>query len=226
MPQPSTTIPRPPDAVLLDLDGTITDSAPVILDALEVTLSELGLPVPSREDLMAYVGPPLVDGFQANAGLTGQELPRAVSTYRRHYRERMCEAPLYPGVPEVLAALATAGIPVSLATSKREVLAAQILRHWDLDTFFTVIAGADAADRHGGKAEVIGDALARLALAGVRSQNVVHVGDRGHDVRGAHEAGILSIGVLWGYGDAEELAGATALAASPADLATLLGLSL
>ena len=211
-------------AVLLDLDGTITDSAPVIVDALEVTLTELGLPVGSRDELMHYVGPPLTEGFERFAGLTGQANREAVALYRRHYHETMCDAPLYAGVPALIEAHAGSGTPIALATSKRETFAATILDHTGLTPMFTVVAGAGEGDLGGSKAEVIASGLARLRQAGADLSRVVHVGDRVHDVEGAAEQGLDCIGVLWGYGDAEELAGARWQVRTPAELAAVLGL--
>ena len=210
-------------AVLVDLDGTITDSAPIILPSVSRTLRELGLAVPDHEGLMRYVGPPLTEGFRLNAGLVGADNARAVELYRRHYRTRMLQSPVYDGVPEVIRGLHAQGVPLALATSKHEGLAVQILEHLDLADAFTAFSGADPLDRHGTKAEVIRHALDRLARAGAAIDRVVHVGDRAHDVDGAHEAGLECIGVLWGYGDRAELAQAEWCVAGPDQLASLLG---
>ena len=182
-------------AVLLDLDGTITDSGPVILDAVEASLTDLGLPVGGR----------------------------AVALYRQHYRRHMHQAPLYDGVARLLQQLTAWQIPVSLATSKREDYAVEILQHAGLDRSFTAFAGADPADRYGSKEEVVRLALKRLGQAGADTRRVIHVGDRRHDVDGAHDAGLECVGVLWGYGDAEELAQADWLVPDPAALTTLVG---
>lgn len=227
-PGPDSTTPRPwrghgpVTAVLLDLDGTITDSAPVILDATAHTLRSFGLPVGSQEELMRFVGPPLTEGFRLYGGLEGADNAEAVRRYRVHYRQHMFEAPVYRGIPAVLARLRELGLPISLATSKREDYAVEILHHDGLADSFTVFAGADPADRFGAKADVVRLALQRLTSAGVNTRRVVHVGDRAHDVEGAHAAGVECIGVLWGYGDREELSQADWLVSTPEDLAALL----
>ncbi|WP_172192525.1 HAD hydrolase-like protein [Actinomyces faecalis] len=210
-------------AVLLDLDGTITDSAPVILDAVEAALTDLGLPVAGREELMSFIGPPLTEGFRLHAGLTGEDNASAVALYRQHYREHMHAAPVYDGIEQLLQQLAAWDVPLSLATSKREDYAVEILRHADLDAPFTVLAGADPADRYGSKEEVVRLALSRLEQAGADTRRVVHVGDRRHDVDGAHAAGLECVGVLWGYGDAAELAQADWLVRDPVELTRLVG---
>ncbi|MDO4243450.1 MAG: HAD hydrolase-like protein [Actinomyces sp.] len=209
-------------AVLLDLDGTITDSAPVILESLSTVFAEFGVPVPDHDTLMTFVGPPLSATFGGYAGLDAPATERALATYRRLYRGRMLDAPLYEGVVPLLRDLAGQGLPLALATSKNEELARAILDHWGLSPLFTAISGAGPGDRDGSKAAVIARALARLDAAGADTSRVVHVGDRDHDTLGAREAGVESIGVLWGYGDAVELADAQWLARRPADLAALL----
>lgn len=210
-------------AVLLDLDGTITDSAPVILRALRATLNDFGIEPPPLETLMTFIGPPLPEGLRALGGFEGEANAEAVACYRRHYRDHMLEAPVYDGVPELIGALYDAGTPLAVATSKRESLAALILEHLGLAHYLVTCSGADDLDRRSAKADVIRAALSRLEGAGVDTTRVVHVGDRRHDVEGAREAAVACIGVLWGYGGAEELAGAQHLAATPAELAVLLG---
>lgn len=212
----------PVTAVLLDLDGTLIDSGPTILDAFAHTLSDLGLGVRSREELRVFIGPPLHEGFRLHAGLEGSAVDEAVRIYRSHYTQHMHEAPVYDGVPELLDALAATGIPTCLATSKREDLALRLLEPKGLASRLTATAGADLSDRGGRKPEVIATALRRLSEAGADTSRVVHVGDRVHDVEGAHEAGIECVGALWGYGDAKELASADWLADSPAQLGELL----
>lgn len=212
----------PVTAVLLDLDGTLVASGPTILDALSRTLTDLGLPVGSHEELSVFIGPPLHEGFRLYAGLEGQAAQEAVQIYRAHYREHMCEAPVYDGVPEMLDALAGAGVPTCLATSKREALALQLLESKALAHRLTATAGADLSEGSGRKADVIATARRRLAQAGADTSRLVHVGDRAQDVEGAHAAGVECVGVLWGYGDAAELAQAEWLVDSPAQLLALL----
>ena len=210
-------------AVLLDLDGTVTDSAPVILASFSATFDDLGIAVPDRARLMSFVGPPLAETFAHHAGLTGQANAHAVATYRTHYRELMYQAPVYEGVPALVRSLDDAGVPLALATSKRESLARQIIDHTGLGPCFDAVAGAADDDRGGAKAVVIARALVLLSAAGADTGRVVHVGDRSYDVDGARQAGVDCIGALWGYGDAAELMGAQWLAADVLELASLLG---
>lgn len=210
-------------AVLLDLDGTVTDSAPVILASFCAAFDDLGIAVPDRARLMSFVGPPLAETFARYAGLTGRANARAVAAYRSHYRELMYRAPVYKGVPALVRSLHESGVPLALATSKRESLARLIIEHTGLGPCFDAVTGADDDDRGGEKAVVIARALVLLSAAGADTSRVVHVGDRSYDVEGARQAGVECIGALWGYGDADELAGAQWLAADVPELASLLG---
>lgn len=120
---PSAPLPVRPTAVLLDLDGTITDSAPVIVQTFRSTLAGLGRPVPDGATLMSFIGPPLSQTFESHVGLTGAENQDAVARYRAHYGEHMLEAGLYDGVLALLQRIHTAGIPMAVATSKNEAYA-------------------------------------------------------------------------------------------------------
>lgn len=204
--------------VLFDLDGTLTDSAPGIFRSVRHALGTLGWPDPGPDRLRAFVGPPIQESFAA-LGLSGDAVDRAVAAYRSRFGETgLYENEVYDGIPDVLSALRRAGFDLAVATSKPEVYARRILDHFGLTSSFSAVAGAtlDGTLRH--KDEVIAACLASL---GVDAPAVAAmVGDRSHDVAGSARHGIPCIGVTWGYGSAEELAGAGAatLVDRPGDL--------
>jgi phosphoglycolate phosphatase len=117
----------------------------------------------------------------------------------------------------MLAELKSRGKTLLLATSKYELYAVQILENLGLAKYFSFIAGSEKDGGRGTKAEVISYVLRET---GVRKESAVMVGDRMHDTVGAREAGVDSIGVLWGYGSRTELCdgGATHIAEAPADV--------
>lgn len=208
--------------ILLDLDGTITDSAPGIGRALVATFEELGMPVP--RDLRAWVGPPILDSFRDLAGLDEVGAREALIVYRRFYRETgAAEAPAFPGVLELIGRIRAAGVPLSLATSKPESQARAILERLGVAANFTVICGASEDEVRSAKADVVEEALRRLAEADADLTSPVMVGDRGYDVAGAAAHGIPTILVGWGYAEPGEERGTLAVAADAADLARLLG---
>jgi phosphoglycolate phosphatase len=209
--------------VLFDLDGTLTASGPGILASVRHALTELGEQVPEPEVLQAFIGPPLVDSFQQLCGMDPDRAWTAVLTYRDYFAARgQFENSVYDGIPELLAALRADGRELAVATSKAEVFAHSILAHFGLADHFAAVVGSELDGRRTAKAEIIGEALARL---GRPPAGAVMLGDRSHDVVGASTVGIPCIGALWGYGTAEELesAGAVALAAAPDDVLGLLG---
>lgn len=209
--------------VLVDLDGTIMDSAPGITRTLSIALAELGLPVPPPSRLLEFVGPPILDGLRDVVGLEGADAHRVLDRYRTRYRATGAfEAEPYPGIGEALEALGRIA-PLAIATSKPESTATRILEHFGFAPRFTVIAGASEDESRSEKADVITRALALLRAQHVDVARPVMIGDRIHDVEGAAAHGIPTIVAGWGYGAPEEAAGAIAIAASPADLPALVG---
>jgi phosphoglycolate phosphatase len=207
--------------VLFDLDGTLVDSAPGIHSSVRHAARELGLPEPTPEQLRAMVGPPLQDGFALVLGVPPDDVPRAVAAYRAHYSAgALLDATVYPGVPELLAALADAGATLAVATSKPEPFAVRLLAHAGLLPSFTSVHGAtfDGTVRH--KDQVVAAALA----AHPGGERPVLVGDRAHDVFGAAAHGLPCIGAGWGPAPPGELAdaGAAVVAATPGDVRTAL----
>jgi len=225
MTAPATTSPaRPWTAVLVDLDGTITDSAPGITGSLAHTFQRMGLPVPSPTELLAWVGPPILDSFRDLAHLDDAGQQRALGIYREHYLAHgVYDASLYAGVPEVLRAVHAAALPMSLATSKPESAATIVLEHFGLAGEFDVITGASDDEVRSAKSDVVAEALVRLAARGVDLSNPVMVGDRHHDVEGAAANGVPTVFVTWGYGAPAEAAGTVAIASTADELRVALG---
>ena len=213
-------------AVLFDLDGTIVDSASGITDSLAYTYEQMGLPVPSPAKMLEWVGPPIMDSFRDLAGLDQQESLRALDIYREHYLgSGNAYAPAYPGIVDVLRAIADDGIPLSLATSKPEGTARAMLDSLGIVGLFTEITGSSDDETRSSKADVVAEALRRLATDGADISHAVMVGDRRHDIEGAAEHHVPTIFVTWGYGAPEEEAGAIAVVNTPAELLAALGLA-
>ncbi len=222
---------RPPSparfsAVLFDLDGTIVDSAPGITATLAYTFETLGLPIPTPAELLAWVGPPILDSFRDLAGMDIGQSQRALAIYREKYlSDGVYDATLYPGVREVLYAIHAAGIPLSLATSKPETPARAVLEHFQLIEPFDELTGASDDEVRSAKKDVVEEALRRLAADGADLSSPVLIGDRHHDVEGAAYHRVPTIFVTWGYGSTAEAAGAIASVDTPEQLLEELGLS-
>ena len=215
----------PYSAILLDLDGTVTDSAPGITDTLAWTFTQLGMPVPPPDELLRYVGPPLLDSFRDRAGLTLEERERALEVYRERYLDRGAyDSTLYPGMGPLVRDIAAAGLPLSLATSKPETPATLMLEHFTIAEHFDIITGASEDEVRSAKADVVAEALVRLRAMDADLSRPVMIGDRIHDIEGAAVHGIPTIAVTWGYGDDEERRNARAIAHDADELRSLLGL--
>ena len=212
---------EPYSVILVDLDGTVMDSAPGITRTLAVALEELGLPVPPPSRLLEFVGPPILDGLRDVAGIEGVPARQVLDRYRARYRVTGAfEAEPYPGIREALEALGRTA-PLAIATSKPESVAVRILEHFGFAPLFTVIAGASDDETRSEKADVITRALELLVDLGVDVSRPVMIGDRVHDVAGAAAHDIPAILAGWGYGAPEEAAGTIAIAASPGELPAL-----
>lgn len=217
------TLTRTWSAILFDLDGTITDSAPAITTSLARTFAVLGRPVPSDAELLAYVGPPMLAAFREYAGMTPAEAIEALAVYRADYQgESSLDTAVYPGVTGLLERIYATGIPLALATSKPEHQAIEILEHFGLAKYFTVIVGASDSETRSAKADIVAEALRRLDVAGAALTSPVMVGDRSYDAEGAAANGVPTIMVEWGYGSPAEAAAATATVYSVDQLGKLL----
>lgn len=211
-----------PSAVLLDLDGTVTDSSEAITAAVAESLREAGYPELPQRDLLRFAGPPLREGFATIGGVPVELADDMVRLFRSHYRDRMLDVPVYDGMRELLADLEAAGIPVAVATSKVGSMAKRILSHLELDHHFVAICGAADDETGGSKAEVVSAALRALDEAGADLSAPIMVGDRQHDIAGAATHGIPTILAGWGFGEPGEERGAFAVAADVPQLASLL----
>jgi len=205
-------------SVLLDLDGTLIDSKPGIVASCLAALRRLGHH-PS-EALDIAIGPPLEDVLRALLQSHGDDrIDQAVAAYRQHYGESgLLGSEPYPGICASLQQMRRAGLRIYLATSKREVFARRILENLKLATHFDGIYGSVPGGKLDHKPELLAHILSEQDICASRS---LMVGDRRHDIVGAHAVKMRSLGVLWGYGSRDELeaAGADRLVERTADLA-------
>jgi len=209
--------------VLIDLDGTISDSSPGIARSLQHAFSVCGYEPPTDEQVRTVIGPPFEVGLPT-LGIPVDDVERVVWAYRGRYEDvGLFENTVYPGIAEMLDELVAAGHTLSLATAKPETTATRIIEHFGFTDHFAFQAGAtiEVGTGRRTKAEVIEYALISLGLGATDLPRVVMVGDRDHDVEGAHLNGIDCIGVAWGFGSPGELetAGASALVDTPAEVA-------
>lgn len=197
---------------LFDLDGTLTDPGLGITNSVMYALQKFGINETDRTKLYKFIGPPLKDSFHKFYGFDEIQCEDGVSYYREYFKDKgIFENIVYAGIKELLIQLKAAGKKVILATSKPEEFAIRILEHFELAEYFDFVAGASMDSSRINKADVIAYALENCKIEDL--SRAVMIGDREHDVLGAKQMGLESIGVLWGYGSKEELqtAGATVI---------------
>jgi phosphoglycolate phosphatase len=214
--------PASTDAVLLDLDGTLSDSRPGIVACFRHTLQELGHDPDAAGDLTWAVGPPIAVSLQRLIAPFGDDrVELALTLYRDRYSSvGIYDCTVYPGVVAMLDGLRKAGHTMCIATSKRRDFAERVIDYLGLRDYVRGVYGAIP----GGGLDRKQDLLEHiLGVEHLTAATCVMLGDRFHDIEAAKANAIRSIGALWGYGGRHELeqAGADAIATVPGEVVAL-----
>lgn len=195
-----------------DLDGTLTQSEFGIVAAVVRALTHFGIDTQNKEILKKFIGPPLYVSFHDLYGFSEEKTEEAIRIYRDYYaREGVFQAPLYDGVKEMLAELKKSGCRLVITTSKPEKLALTVAEIDGITDFFDGIIGPKLDEHNPNKAILIRRAMQKLELTESDLERMIVVGDRFYDIEAANEIGIDSIGVLYGYGNEDELSKAGAV---------------
>ena len=205
--------------ILFDLDGTLANPEIGITSSVMYALEKFGVKVEDRKELHPFIGPPLSYSFQTYYGLSEADSELAIKYYRERFSVKgLYENEVYEGVEKLLQQLKESGKKLIIATSKPEEFTLKILEHFDLLKYFDYVAGATMDGSRGEKADVIRYAI---EISGIQDRSqAIMIGDRKYDILGAKENGLDSIGVLFGFGDREELseAGANYIAENVEDI--------
>jgi phosphoglycolate phosphatase len=207
---------------LFDLDGTLIDSEHGIVACVKHALAKLDVPAPSQEELRDWIGPPLRHSFAPLLDHDPLRIDAAVEYYHeRFHTDGWREHSIYPGIEMLIQRLLASGHQLAVVTSKPQRHAAPIIAHLPFGDAFLRLYGPSPNSAHSEKASMIAAALADF---GARPEQTVMIGDRRFDIEGAVANDVRGIGVLWGFGSRAELeqAGASAIAATPDELAALL----
>ena len=186
--------------LLFDLDGTLTDPKPGITGCVAYALDFFGIHVENLDTLTCFIGPPLVDSFMEYYGFSKEQAQTACEKYRERFSSvGLYENHVYNGIIPLLKELKEAGYTLILATSKPHIYAKQILEYFHMESYFSFIAGSELDGTRNQKGSVIAYALKMCNIT--EHSKVLMIGDRKHDILGAKENQIASLGVLYGYGD-------------------------
>lgn len=209
--------------ILFDLDGTLINSEIGIFAGVRHSLATVGADVPDDTVLRSWIGPPLRGSFGELLNGDSERVEQAVAAYSQRFHDvGWSEHTVYPGIADLISALAGAGHKLAVVTSKVRPHAEPIIAHLPFGDAFDALYAPDPSTSKSEKAEMIATAVADF---GHIVDDVIMIGDRHFDIDGAVANGVRGIGVLWGFGDPEELekAGAWKVVETPAEIATLVG---
>ena len=207
-------------AIIFDLDGTLVDSLEDLADSVNVALAEYSLPVHPLEPYRYFVGMGLDHLIHSAvpAGTPERLIADVTARYRAEYsRTWSVKSRPYAGIPGMLERLAGMGIPMAVLSNKSRIFTGDFTRHFFPDTPFVAVAGSP----EGGVAKP--DPAMALAIAekmGLPPERIALMGDTRVDMETAANAGMVSVGVLWGFRPESELVeyGAKVLLSRPDDL--------
>lgn len=208
--------------IFFDLDGTLTNPAEGITNSVAHALKYYGISVSDKTQLYKFIGPPLAQSFSEFYGFSPDKAKEAVDKYREYFADTgIFENKVYDYIPEVLSKLKKAGFSLAMTTSKPEVFAKRIADKFELTQYFDFIGGSLLDNSRTDKGEVIEYVLSSLKAD---REKTIMVGDRSHDILGAKKCSVKSVGVVYGFGNREELekAGADYIAETPTQLGDLL----
>ncbi|MBQ6151040.1 MAG: HAD hydrolase-like protein [Mogibacterium sp.] len=214
--------------IIFDLDGTLIKSEEGLYDSITYALEKSGVDPGDRKDMKRMIGPVLWESFRKFYNMSAEEADRANAFFFEAYdKEGLYNASVYEGVEQMLETLRNADRILLVVTAKPRDMAERVLNHTGIDRYFQAVIGPARGKKKTDKGSLLKEAFSFLAKSGTdhfQKEQAVMVGDRMFDIQGAVETGIRSIGVLYGYGDRQELinAGATLLADTPADVVKLI----
>lgn len=193
---------------LLDFDGTVANTGIGITKGVAYALKYYGIEITDLNSLTNFIGPPLSDSFQRYFDFSKEQSKEAVVKYREYYTPYgMYESELYEGILDLLETVKKQGGKIVLATSKPESAARKLLDYFKADSYFELITGASEDLSMNKKGDVIRYAMNKINIP---KEQAIMIGDREQDIFGAKENELPSIGVLYGFGDRDELENAGA----------------
>ncbi|WP_433745832.1 HAD family hydrolase [Falsibacillus pallidus] len=190
--------------ILFDLDGTLSDPKIGITKSVQHALRKMGIIEADLDKLECFIGPPLQASFHEYYCFDEKNTKIAIEFYRERFKEKgMYENELYEGIPELLSSLKDYGYKLVIATSKPTEFSEQILEYFQIDKYFDLVIGSNLDGTRTSKTEIIQYILDKYNEHS--ADEFIMIGDREHDIIGAINTGIDSIGAAYGYGSHEEL---------------------
>lgn len=209
--------------VLFDLDGTLTDSSPGIVNSIRHALHKMGVQENDEKKLTSFVGPSLMNTFKTHYFEKEEDQKQAVVNYREYFSTKgIYENSLYKEALELLEKTSDSGSKIALATAKPTYFANIILKHFDIAKHFDVVVGSHLTGTRSDKKEIIHEVSDQLGIPDPSS--CVMIGDREYDIWGGQHHNMNTIGVSYGYAKDNELqkANPTAIVHSPMEISSII----
>jgi phosphoglycolate phosphatase len=195
-------MPKQFDLLIFDWDGTLMDSAGVIVDSIQRACEDIGLAAPSERASRQIIGLGLVQALQTLLpDLPADDYPRLVERYRHHYLGRDEQIPLFAGVEQGIRDLHQSGFQLAVATGKSRIGLARALESSGLGSWFAATRCADQTHSKPHPAMV----LELIDELGADPARTLVIGDTSHDLLMAANAGVASLGVTYGAHEADDL---------------------
>jgi len=183
------------ELLVFDWDGTLMDSAGAIIASIQLSCSDLGLPVPERERAAHVIGLGLKDALSyAVPELPTSDYGKLAERYRHHYLARDPDIELFPGVREMLVALKEKGHLLAVATGKSRAGLERVLEATQLKQYFDSSRCADETHSKPHPA-MLQELMQELLVA---PEATLMIGDTGHDLQMAVSAGVAALAVSYG----------------------------
>lgn len=190
--------------ILFDLDGTLSNPKVGITKSVQYALQKMDIVEPDIDKLECFIGPPLQVSFAEHYNFDVENIQKSIDFYRERFKEKgMFENELYSNISLLLKSLKEQQFTLVVATSKPTVFSEKILKYFNIDQYFDLVVGSNLDGTRTSKTEIIQYILDKYNE--YKLDNFIMIGDRKHDIIGANNTGIDSIGVTYGYGSFDEL---------------------
>ncbi|MDD4689496.1 MAG: HAD hydrolase-like protein [Eubacteriales bacterium] len=210
------------NTIIFDLDGTLSQSAEGITKSVQYMLEKFGIIETDLKKLECFIGPPITNSLKDLYGFDDEKAWQGVMYYRERFEKKgIYENSPYEGIEEMLKCLKESGKKLAIATSKPQPQTDVIINRYGFNKYLDLVVGPDPDSKSTTKSDVVRMVINRL---GCDKETTVMVGDKHHDIVGAKDNNIKSIGVLYGYGSRQELEeyGADTIVATVEELTDLL----
>ncbi len=195
--------------ILFDLDGTLIDSTEAILESFKRSFERFGKEVPREEEILPQIGHPLFDMF-VNLGVNEDEADKYVKAYKESYSQiHTQKTVLLPKAKEAVELAYNSGVKLGVVTTKTGKYSIELLEHFGLMKYFSVLIGSEDVQKHKPNPEPIYEALKRINVT--KSSNIYMIGDTCMDMIAAKRAGVVGIGVVFKYTPKKELQNCTSV---------------